>query len=618
MVLISKIRKFICLGIGFRVWGIGIILAFGCSNNYERDNPTDPIHVYSVSFNLGEAIGLTPPAAMTGNYGDTIQLPDGSGLENNGFIIDHWRADSVVKWKGITDVKDINYAVGADFTITGNITMEAVWVRAYTVTFDRNEATGGTVPEAIKSALYYAKDLPGQGNLERTGYVFCGWNTDSSGAGTNYGPGSLYTVPGNITLYATWCSGTDYYCDTRDWQVYKVTTIGTQVWFAENLNYNAGSSSTCYNNSESNCDKYGRLYKWNYSHSGCPEGWHVPSTAEWNTLINYVGGSSTAGKYLKATSGWNSNGNGTDQYGFSALPGGYRSNLTGRFNSVGDVGYWWSADAVNSNAYRAYYRFIGYGEDVGSSSEYTDEMYSVRCLRDAPSSYVSGSSSSVLNQSSSSYVSGSSSSVLNQSSSSSVVSCADFDEVEEIVHYGKMKKQLCDERDGKRYVYVPIGEQIWMAENLNYNADGSKCNGDANGGDSQGNCVKYGRLYDWNTAMNNSASSTTVPSGVRGVCPEGWHLPSNEELAALLSYVNNDATKLKATSGWGDYNGTDDYGFSALPGGRYGVAGFGSWWSASEYSSVYTYCGNLYSDDDYVNWSYSVKTALLSVRCVKD
>jgi hypothetical protein len=104
-------------------------------------------------------------------------------------------------------------------------------------------------------------------------------------------------------------------------KTYKTVVIGTQNWMAENLNYNV-SGSHCYDNLESNCNKYGRLYDWATAKTVCPAGWHLPSGTEWATLINYVGGSNIAGKKLKATSGWNNGGNGQNTYGFSALPGG--------------------------------------------------------------------------------------------------------------------------------------------------------------------------------------------------------------------------------------------------------------------------------------------------------
>ena len=108
--------------------------------------------------------------------------------------------------------------------------------------------------------------------------------------------------------------------DARDGQTYMAVTIGSQTWMAQNLNYET-DSSFCYNDMENNCAKYGRLYTWSAAMSACPSGWHLPDTTEWKTLSNAVGGDSAAGHVLMSIYGW-PNGNGTDAFGFSALPAG--------------------------------------------------------------------------------------------------------------------------------------------------------------------------------------------------------------------------------------------------------------------------------------------------------
>jgi uncharacterized protein (TIGR02145 family) len=163
-------------------------------------------------------------------------------------------------------------------------------------------------------------------------------------------------------------------CDIGD---YKTITIGEQVWMAENLNCNV-TGSKCYDNSESKCQKYGRLYDWETALTACPTGWHLPSFEEWETLVDFAGGSD-AGKKLKAKSGWNSNGNGTDDYGFSALPGGY-GNSDGYFYNAGSYGYWWSATEYNSDL--AYYRGMNGSEGVGWNYNNEGILFSVRCLQD--------------------------------------------------------------------------------------------------------------------------------------------------------------------------------------------------------------------------------------------
>ncbi|MDR2595416.1 MAG: fibrobacter succinogenes major paralogous domain-containing protein [Fibromonadaceae bacterium] len=174
--------------------------------------------------------------------------------------------------------------------------------------------------------------------------------------------------------------------DTRDGKIYKTTKIGEQVWMAENLNYEA-EGSKCYYNKPANCDKYGRLYNWETAMKACPSGWHLPANEEWKVLTKATGGG-TAGKYLKATNGWNENGNGEDKYGFSALPGGLRGSIGG-FGDVGYLGYWWSFSEYNSkygnSSDLAYNKRMFYNlESVPYSSSGKDALFSVRCLQDTP------------------------------------------------------------------------------------------------------------------------------------------------------------------------------------------------------------------------------------------
>ena len=180
------------------------------------------------------------------------------------------------------------------------------------------------------------------------------------------------------------------------------------------------------------------------------------------------------------------------------------------------------------------------------------------------------------------------------------------------IKYGEMK-----DKGGKTYKTVKIGNQTWMAENLNYETAGSVCYDK-----KEANCVTYGRLYDWETAMS--------------ACPNGWHLPDTTEWKILWVAVGGYRTAggyLKSKSGWEKGgNGEDKYGFSALPGGLsdsgvYYEAGgeSGYWWSASEHNSGSAY--NMYmlssysgvggvggSDDSHLDKDIF----LISVRCLKD
>ena len=168
--------------------------------------------------------------------------------------------------------------------------------------------------------------------------------------------------------------------DDRDGQTYKTVKIADQTWMAENLNYET-DSSFCYKDSAEYCEKYGRLYTWDAVVDVCPDGWHLPSKVEWETLITAVGGQATAGKMLKSTSG----GKGTDAFGFSALPAGYRVKGGGylyegahtffRSSTV-------SSTEINNGPYSAFLDFnVDYAAGM-ATDDYVSYAFSVRCVKD--------------------------------------------------------------------------------------------------------------------------------------------------------------------------------------------------------------------------------------------
>jgi uncharacterized protein (TIGR02145 family) len=203
--------------------------------------------------------------------------------------------------------------------------------------------------------------------------------------------------------------------DLRDGQTYRTTTIKifdaergidySEVWMAENLNYET-DNSFCYNDSAEYCEKYGRLYTWaaamdsagTWSTNGkgcgydktcspaypvrgvCPEGWHLPTQLEWDTLFTAAGGSSVAGTKLKSTSGWYG-GNGTDAFSFSALPAGNRS-YDEYYKYEGDNAFFWSSTELNSDD--AYGMYLYYFSRDGAYLYDYDKNYgfSVRCVKD--------------------------------------------------------------------------------------------------------------------------------------------------------------------------------------------------------------------------------------------
>jgi len=174
---------------------------------------------------------------------------------------------------------------------------------------------------------------------------------------------------------------TGYFTDTRDGQKYRTVKIGDKTWMAQNLNYQPPTgNSWCYDNDNSNGDKYGRLYDWNTAKTACPAGWHLPTREEWNDLVTAAGGK-VAGQVLKsATSYWKGGGNGTDNYGFSALPGGKRDS-DGSFDDIGSTGYWWTAKEDGNG--RAYFRYMDSGSDSVDELNYGKSYgFSVRCVAD--------------------------------------------------------------------------------------------------------------------------------------------------------------------------------------------------------------------------------------------
>jgi len=446
-------------------------------------------------------------------------------------------------------------------------------------------------------------------------------------------------------------------------ETYKTVVIGTQIWLARNLNYNpGGDGSKCFDEGRSgidNCAISGRIYDWatamaldascnssscaskvGSKHRGiCPEGWHIPSDAEWTTLTDVVGikegyAEDEAIKLQANSSLWYYD-IGTDIYGFAALPS------TGP-NYLSEA-WWWST--TESGAKNAYYRYMGAGYVemvLKNFGDKYDNFYSVRCIYDHPASKP----------------------VIFPSSSSSVPSQS-----------GVIYDEPVDYKD-KTYKTVKIGTQVWMAENLNYAVSGSKCGTNICGGYSGGNCDyyelsdantatcdTYGRLYDWATAMalppscNSSFCADQVESKHKGICPDGWHIPSDRDWATLRVYVRNNyycyyeegclgsLEALKTTSGWPltyegkSGNGTDKYGFSALPGGSslyngdvynsINERGHSTWWSATEYERTVeignestvengTYYWGIHTSSIDTRDRSSKGKARLSVRCLKN
>ncbi len=177
-----------------------------------------------------------------------------------------------------------------------------------------------------------------------------------------------------------------------DGNVYQTVPIGDQCWMAENLkvtHYRNGdplSSWWDYDYDEANGFVYGKLYNWyviDDSRGIAPEGWHVPSDAEWQTLVDYLGGEAVAGGKMKevGTFHWNSPNTGANnESGFTGLPGGMRFS-TGSFDFVGEMGTFWSTTEYDGNQVW-YLRLVYNSSNILLSVDFKHTAYSIRCVKD--------------------------------------------------------------------------------------------------------------------------------------------------------------------------------------------------------------------------------------------
>lgn len=176
------------------------------------------------------------------------------------------------------------------------------------------------------------------------------------------------------------CPGMPTFTDPRDNQVYPTVQIGDQCWMQNNMNFQTGNS-WCYENNSSNCTTYGRLYDWETALKVCPNGWHLPSDAEWQKLVDYLGGDAAGGKMKETgTNHWESPNKGaTNSSGFTALPGGTRHYNGGFYNLTGYAYFWSSTEGSSTNAWR---------RNLGCNDEHVIRGYgsktngfSCRCLK---------------------------------------------------------------------------------------------------------------------------------------------------------------------------------------------------------------------------------------------
>ena len=547
----------------------------------------------------------------------------------------------------------------------------------------------------------------------------------------------------DTTVMAQACLGlatvTDY-----DQNVYNTVQIGNQCWMRENLrstHYADGtaiaagttsSTSTAYYYPLQGDFTYGYLYNWkavmrNSSNSQsnpsgvqgiCPNGWHVPSDAEWDELLNYVssqnhylcnGDNNNVAKALAAKTGWVSstgtcavgnvqvNNNAT---GFSALPAGH--NYGGSYTNYGTAATFWSStEAGSANTFD---RSVDYSNAVFTRSNHPKGYgFSVRCLRDGGnvSLLPTVSTMGVTAITATTAVTGgnitddggsavTARGVCWSTSHNPTISDNHTDDGEgmgsftssltgltagttyfvrayatngngtkygEEVSFSTPVPFVCgtntvSDYEGNIYNTVQIGDQCWMKENMRATkySDGTSITQASVSQESYttryyydpGQAANYGYLYNWPAAKGPSS----VSANNQGICPTGWHVPSDGEWTQLVQYVggqsnylcsNNSsyiAKALASTTGWSSSTSTcavgntpasnNATGFSAVPAGSHYGSSFdfsgnrASFWSSTEYSSSDAYYRNLYYNNAYVRSNNDGKYGGYSVRCLRD
>jgi Fibrobacter succinogenes major domain (Fib_succ_major). len=402
--------------------------------------------------------------------------------------------------------------------------------------------------------------------------------------------------------------------DLRDSQTYRTVVIGQQIWMAKNLNL-ATDSSICYDNSPENCSKYGRLYLWDDAMNGacswgsiktddgppiygcvpshypvrgvCPEGWHLPDTTEWASLLKKVG-AFTAGRALKSDSGWEDYtslefGNGLDSYSFSVLPAGIAfpdeesSSDKKSYHKGKESVFITSSGYRSSNVFSAYFDYDSYSVSIGFHLK--NIMSSVRCLHD-------------------------SSKIEENLTGLEIYYSSSSEEVDGV--YDAENNTLTDLRDNKTYRTITVGEQVWMAENLKYDTLFSDC------AYSQKGC-----FYIWFAALS--------------ACPSGWHLPKIDEWKTLIMSVGDSSTAgraLKTVENWNNSvfaeKGTDLVSFSAEPISHchgYGECSYGDrgydvgFWCVDGGRNIIL---SLTHDSDAISFYSAYATDAYPVRCIKN
>ena len=409
--------------------------------------------------------------------------------------------------------------------------------------------------------------------------------------------------------------------DSRDNKVYKTIEFDGKVWMAENLNYDVGDTlhTWC---ARDNCDLYGRLYTYALAmdsiKSGCgfmtvcsvpenfqgicPEGWHIIEYAEIDGPVFYQKKLFRTGAVKWEDSLY------TNVYGLTFLPAGqFYYSMSGTTILETWNAYFWTTMELSDSTARAYMHKSDVSDAIYAATKASG--LSVRCIKN-------------------------------------------YERHDVLVDPSSVKKgEFTDARDAQKYKTVTIGRQTWMAENLNY-ADSVKTpvlEGRVKSAylDDPDSNKFYGRLYTWAAAMDSGAfdysflTKHVSQKNIRGICPEGWHLPNRVEFAELLESIGGaykNAHALKSSVGWDKDPGADEYGFALVGAGRvdttdndiyatYGGSAF--LWTAEPYydivpsfidkrAHVYTLDERHVVYSEYMADTAVFKSGFNSIRCLKD
>ncbi len=389
--------------------------------------------------------------------------------------------------------------------------------------------------------------------------------------------------------------------------------------------YGVNSNSTAAHIADPHYEKYGVLYTYGSALRACPEGWHLPSTDEIialkKFLINNGYNTNNDAVAIRAVNEWNATIEATDAFGFKGFPAGFRRETNGEYSGI-NTNTWW----VGDDGFAITYGTSEHSDTIvyGSQQSTPDKGFSVRYIKDGSTAnsitnadtanwnnkvdtLIAGDgiiiSGDTITAKVDTLIAGDGISIIKDTISTipgpDSTTQAYIDSVAESLRNNINQKTGFMDANGNTYRTVTIGNQTWMAENLRATKypDGTDI--------PFLNDSTFGKLPDTITAegagvygvnSNNTADHIADPhyekygvlytyGSALKACPEGWHLPTSEEWFILTEYLNKEGinkreegTVLKSATGWDtenpgtiaekDGNGTDAYGFTALPGGK--------------------------------------------------